>query len=252
VAWIYLSPHFDDAALSCGGLIWDQSSGGGIVQVWTICAGSPGNSLSPFAQQLHQRWQTGTQAVGQRQAEDERANEILQAEAHYFPFLDCIYRQDSAGRFLYASEESLFGELDPAEGPLVHRLAEHLAERAAGLAGDAELNVVAPLALGGHVDHRLARRAAEAWARQNPRLRLWLYQDYPYVVQHPSALPEALDSSWQKQVYPVSGPGLEKWCAAVGAHASQISTFWSDPQAMCQAIRAYHAQFGGLPLYRVS
>ena len=26
--WIYLSPHFDDAVLSCGGLIWEQTHSG--------------------------------------------------------------------------------------------------------------------------------------------------------------------------------------------------------------------------------
>jgi len=38
--WIYLSPHFDDAVLSCGGLIFDQTCGGTAVEIWTVFAGT--------------------------------------------------------------------------------------------------------------------------------------------------------------------------------------------------------------------
>jgi LmbE family N-acetylglucosaminyl deacetylase len=31
--WIYLSPHFDDAVLSCGGLIFDQAQAGTPVEI---------------------------------------------------------------------------------------------------------------------------------------------------------------------------------------------------------------------------
>jgi len=37
--WIYISPHFDDAVLSCGGLIWEQTHKGITVEIWTVCAG---------------------------------------------------------------------------------------------------------------------------------------------------------------------------------------------------------------------
>src|SRR5512139_3118661 len=69
--WIYLSPHLDDAALSCGGLIWEQVHAGDTVSVWTICAGDPPNgSLSPFAEALHARWQSGIEAAVLRREED--------------------------------------------------------------------------------------------------------------------------------------------------------------------------------------
>jgi LmbE family N-acetylglucosaminyl deacetylase len=74
VEWIYLSPHFDDCAFSCGGLIWEQSSGGDNVQVWTICAGDvPAGALSQYAEEHHQRWQTGREAVELRKMEDMQA-----------------------------------------------------------------------------------------------------------------------------------------------------------------------------------
>ena len=54
--WIYLSPHFDDAVLSCGGLIRAQSQEGLAVEIWTIFAGDPPpGPLSEFALKIHAR-----------------------------------------------------------------------------------------------------------------------------------------------------------------------------------------------------
>ena len=73
MAWIYLSPHFDDAVLSCGGLIWEQVRRGERVEIWTVCAGAiPPGPLSPFAAELHARWGTGMASVEARRAEAER------------------------------------------------------------------------------------------------------------------------------------------------------------------------------------
>ncbi len=60
--WIYISPHFDDAVLSCGGLIWEQTHSGIPVEIWTIMAGDPplGAESTPLARQLHDRWQTAS------------------------------------------------------------------------------------------------------------------------------------------------------------------------------------------------
>ena len=70
--WIYLSPHFDDIALSCGGLVWHQVQAGDVVEIWTVCAAAPDPSqpFSPFAQSLHARWGTGPASVAARRAED--------------------------------------------------------------------------------------------------------------------------------------------------------------------------------------
>ena len=69
--WIYLSPHLDDAALSLGGLIWEQTQAGKRVSIWTICAGNPPpGDFSPFAEALHARWEVGRDAMEERRTED--------------------------------------------------------------------------------------------------------------------------------------------------------------------------------------
>ncbi|MCZ7552073.1 MAG: hypothetical protein M5U05_05720 [Anaerolineales bacterium] len=69
----------------------------------------------------------------------------------------------------------MFGPIHPLEAGLVKRLSQKLSR-----AIPAEAQVVCPLAIGGHVDHRLTRAAAEA-ARQ----ALLYYLDFPYVFREP-------------------------------------------------------------------
>src|SRR6266508_5878097 len=93
--WIYLSPHFDDVVLSCGGMVWEQTQAGHKVEAWTICAGAPGpgEPISDFARQLHTRWGTGPEAVPVRRAEDDAALHLLGSESRYWDLPDCIYRR---------------------------------------------------------------------------------------------------------------------------------------------------------------
>lgn len=238
--WIYLSPHLDDVALSCGGLVWEQVQAGDRVSIWTICAGNPPpGTLSPFAESIHLRWQTGAQAATLRRAEDLRSCQILGATPRHFALADCIYRRDDiTGTPLYTSEEALFGEIHPGEAGLVHSLGRQMADLLNG--GE---NLISPLAIGGHVDHRLVRAAAESL-----HYPLWYYADYPYVVQAESstALPKP---EMRAVTFPVSERGLAAWIEAVAAYESQISTFWPDRAGMKAAIQSYTQQLAGARLY---
>jgi len=242
--WIYFSPHFDDAVLSCGGLIWEQAQRSDSTSVWTICAGDPPDEhVSAFTESLHARWQTGVEAVAQRRLEDVAACTEVNASYRYFSIPDCIYRRAAnGGPFLYPSREALFGPLASVEQSLVLELATFLAD---ALSSEPYDGLVCPLALGGHVDHRLVRAAVEI-----PGKALWYYADYPYVLDNLSYLEDLKHAGWQATIFPISQAGLEAWQAAVTAYQSQISTFWLDLPAMHAAISAYLEVFGGLTLLR--
>jgi LmbE family N-acetylglucosaminyl deacetylase len=239
--WVYLSPHFDDAVLSCGGLIWEQTQAGDRVNIWTICAGIPkSESLSDFAQSLHSRWETGDQAVKSRRREDRTACARLSAIPRRFSVPDCIYRRSEPIGFLYTSDEALFGPLHPAEQGLVGKLSADLAKALAP--GD---ELVSPLALGGHVDHRLTRAAAESIGRE-----LWYYADYPYVCQYLDQIEDLRGAGWKGTLFNISPEGLAAWQGAIAAHRSQISTFWADLETMYAEIHAYHDLMGGVFLWK--
>jgi LmbE family N-acetylglucosaminyl deacetylase len=244
--WVYLSPHPDDVAISCGGLVWEQAHSGDRVSIWTICAGDPpAGLLSPFAQGLERRWQTGHEASSLRRAEDAASCNVLGASWRHFPFPDCIYRSSPVdGTALYASEEALFGPLHPSEQPLVAELCRLLEE-----ALPTGAQVVCPLAVGGHVDHRLTRSVAEAVAR---RLRrpLWYFADYPYAAKAGAEVAASLQSGKQAIAFDISPPGIAAWEQSIYAHRSQISTFWADFAALQADVHIYCKQMGGVRLWR--
>ena len=240
--WIYLSPHLDDAILSCGGLIWEQSQAGHSVFVWTICAGDPPESgISPFAESLHGRWETGSQAGAIRRQEDSAACHLVGASFHHFSFPDCIYRASpESNTFLYSSETSLFGPFHPDEWVLIKQICrgikKYLPEKP---------QLVCPYNYGGHVDHQITRAAAELLG-----MPLWYYPDFPYIAEL-ELTPNKTDSKIEFVQHPISEQGLQIWIKAVGRYESQISTFWPDENAMHSATTKYFQSTGGVYLIKL-
>lgn len=241
MAWIYLSPHLDDAVFSCGGLIWEQVQAGEKVAIWTICAGDPPTGrLSSYARTLHAHWGLGKDAPRQRRIEDQVACRHLGATPRHFRLPDCIYRRSSLdSAFYYPSESEVFGSLHPSEAGLIADLARILAREL-----PQEASVTVPLTLGGHVDHRLARAAVEVLERP-----LWYYPDYPYVRASESSRDADL-RGLAPEVFSISASGLEAWETAIVAYRSQITSFWEDFAAARASIREYHSQVGGVRLWR--
>lgn len=236
--WIYLSPHLDDVVLSCGAIVWQQVQAGQKVEIWSIFAGDPPEGdLPPFALTLHERWQTGPQAYAVRRAEDRAACAVLGAQPRHLHFADCIYRRLPSGEPLIAENEQLFAPLHPQEAPLLQEISDLLA---AYLPRNAML--ISPLSIGGHVDHRLVRAAAERLGR-----RLGYYADYPYAITRPTQVgPKA---AGRARHFPLPPPALQAWMDAIACHVSQLSTFWTNEAAMRQELQAYAAQGGGQTLW---
>jgi LmbE family N-acetylglucosaminyl deacetylase len=245
--WIYLSPHFDDVALSCGGLVWDQVQAGSAVSIWTICAGStPTGELSPFAKELHIRWclnedATNEDSTGKRRIEDIKSCRSLGANWRYFTLPDCIYRRNPhTGEFMYASEISLNGPLQPADTLTIMALQEEIKYYL-----PADTVLVSPLGLGNHVDHQLTRLAAEGLD-----FTTWYYADYPYVLRCKEKLENMEREGWLSQVFPISQDGLVAWQDSIAAHGSQISTFWKGEREMRLAVSDYLQENNGIWLWR--
>jgi LmbE family N-acetylglucosaminyl deacetylase len=242
VSWVFLSPHFDDVALSCGGVAWELAQRCTRVAIWTVCGGEvPEGELSPFAEALHARWHSGRDAPAQRKFEDLLSCERLGVSQRCFSVPDCIYRRDpSSQEFMYASETSLNGILQPGDFENIGVLQQEIHDN---LERDATL--VCPLGLGNHVDHQLTRITAEGLKRS-----LWYYADFPYVLNQREQLAQLEGNGWVSQVFTVSQAGLAAWMDSVAQHASQISTFWSSLNEMQQAIAGYWQEESGVRLWR--
>ncbi len=106
---IFVSPHFDDVAYSCGGTIGTLVNNGERPLVMTVFAGIPSFTFNPLTiaskagRPLGFRVHRGmgfnlrmslspAKVMALRRQEDARANDYLQAEYLWLDYLDGIYR----------------------------------------------------------------------------------------------------------------------------------------------------------------
>ncbi len=237
---LYLAPHLDDVALSCGGQIAQRTQRGDRVLIVTVTAGDPPTeNLPPFAQAHHQSWHLNAETVvAERRAEDARSAQILGADYCHLNLLDAIYRRSSTdGQALYNDDSQLFSEVAPAEAVLIEQLTEQLVRLPS-----ADL-IISPLAVGGHVDHRLVRQSAE---QAFPTLAY--YEDYPYVQW--GGLGDVVVGNWESTLIPLSADELATKIEAITAYQSQIDHLFESLEDMRQCIIAYTEQIGGERLWQ--
>lgn len=233
--WIFISPHLDDVALSCGGLVWDLAQMGHTVSVWTLVAGFPSNEdYSPFAQQIHSEWGfAGAEAFQVRRAEDRAACAVMGAQVRHFDWLDAIYRRDmNSGEPIVNNDDELFS--NPPEDSLVAEISEVLAA-----ALPTQARPVFPIGLGGHVDHQAVVQAGERIGRA-----CLYYADYPYILNH-FEHPGLRAGVRIKRPHHLDEAALDAWCEAVLCYTSQLSMFWRDTDEARLALRNYLAGGGG-------
>lgn len=226
---IVVSPHLDDAALSCGGGIARLSGAGVPVTVVTVFTADqpPGAPLSALARRSHASWSVGNQPFAVRRTEDFAALRILGAEAKHLGLLDAMYRRSSWGDELYKDP---LAPLTPHDVkyflPLLIKTLSHAISAAVP-----ETRIFCPAGTGGHVDHVLVRRAVEQLIEGEMIVR---YDEYPYSAR-PGAAPTvvATADAWTTGVLPLSGKEIDTRIAAIGCYASQLrGLFPSEPERL--------------------
>lgn len=232
---LYISPHFDDVSLSCGGQIFRHTAIGDSVLVVTVTGAEPPvEPLSETARSLHRRWadslgETPEAIVAQRMAEDWEAFGILRADVLHLSFLDCVYRAGPEGAPLYPGPMDMFGSFNPNDTGVIDALVAALA----GLppAG----NVYLPLGVGGHIDHGLTRQAGERAFD-----KVSYYEDYPYTMipgALEKALPVAARGDWQPETVWLTETALIAKIESVSAYRSQLSSFFAGPDDLAAKLR---------------
>jgi LmbE family N-acetylglucosaminyl deacetylase len=229
-----LAPHCDDLAFSLGGVLWDGSFG----PFLPITVFSRSNYTAPLSCQ-DSEWITAL-----RKTEDRRFFSRLPTALPPV-WLD---RMDAPLRLAIdagQTRSACIGEEDEEE-------VEQIATAVEGLLPPPSL-LLAPLALGGHIDHRLVRLAA--CLLQARGYRVLFYEDTPYAgdlageeIEDAARLTGLLLKTALEPLLFASPAVLEARLWAVQCYASQCQ---GEDELQRLLRHARRLQSGGLPAERL-
>ncbi len=206
-----ISPHLDDAVFSAGGTLARLAARGWQVVMATVFTASVANPRGfALACQLDKGLAPEVDYMALRRGEDRDAARALGIEPIHLPFREAPHRG-------YGSAPELFAELRPDD-----RIGANLADAFERLVADTGPDLIlAPQAVGGHVDHVQVVRAFRG--AQPPLPVLW-WRDFPYTVR--SAAPKeplrAIFAPFPEQVVRLDAEAERCKAEACAAYASQI------------------------------
>ena len=243
---VFLSPHYDDAELSCGGTLATLADAGARPLIITIFGGEPTGELNEFARQMHELWGFGPQdAIAQRREEEACAADILEVESRWLDLPDAIYREER-----YLNDDHLFGAIHPREATLFRDIRDALFQLLDSLEIEPDA-FFCPIGVGNHVDHQHVLATAQTLTFRGHEVIAW--EDYPYAGD-PGVDVETLAkrrSNGVPEIRPFDEAAMQQKIAAINCYRSQhpvIFRFQGDP---AEATRAYAERIGnGSPAER--
>jgi LmbE family N-acetylglucosaminyl deacetylase len=185
-----------------------------------------------------------------RRLEDERYAAFAEVSMVWLDLADAVYRG-------YEGDDALLGEPRADDAPPVDLLRREIVRLE-------PQRVYLPLAVGGHVDHRLARDAGTAllhdarrWVMPGPDYvgRIAYYEDFPYawwdeftrIEDLPGGmlpgLPEGVSVAPE---YADVSDMLERKIRGIALYESEIDRLFTDTKAMANAVRSHATRLADL------
>lgn len=209
---LVISPHFDDAVLSCGAWLERHP----VAVVATVCSGLPGPGVAAQPWDADAGFGSADEAVTARRVEDERALAVVGARQYLLGFLDGSYKPWTGRVHQDPGIHGPFGEsLAVAIGDLVDELAPE--------------RCLAPLGLH-HPDHLVVAEAARSALTDRAGCHFEVYADLPYAVTHAperaveTAVTRLEAEGWAVTPVPTSpDERVDAKVAAVACYSSQLA-----------------------------
>ncbi|WP_376099765.1 PIG-L deacetylase family protein [Roseomonas sp. CCTCC AB2023176] len=219
-----ISPHLDDAAFSAGGTLAALAREGWDVVVATVFTASvPAPTGFALACQTDKGLPPEVDYMAIRRAEDEAACAALHARPVHLPLREAPHRG-------YHSALALFGDLRSDD--TAHLAA---AEAITPLLRDMKPDLLlAPQAIGGHVDHILTVRALQLLDAGIPTL--W-WADFPYTTRRdtPKRPFAAAMARLPETALPTDPAAKHRACAA---YTTQLGYQFGGPEGLARALVA--------------
>lgn len=175
---LILSPHFDDAMLSCGEYILQEVKKNRRVIILNIFTNFASKTQTKFvSKQLKKIGLTPNEYKKLREAEDQKAWKNISVVIKNLNYTDAGFRTEK-NKPTYPTAQQLFSKkLNSQENKIIQDLSLQLS----CLTKKIKItNIVLPIGVGDHIDHIIVKRAAEkAWNIN----QLCYYLDQPYFIK---------------------------------------------------------------------
>jgi LmbE family N-acetylglucosaminyl deacetylase len=224
---VAVSPHLDDAVFSAGGTLARLAAAGHEVVVVTVFTGSVAAPTGfALACQTDKGLAPDVDYMALRREEDAAALGRLGVRGQHLGLLEAPHRGYGSPPELFAGRH----DGDDVASDVLDALAPRLAR--------ADL-VLAPQAVGDHVDHQVV--TAVVAARADPDRTAW-WRDTPYAVRHPDAVgaPGVAGAEIAVDVTDV----LAAKAAAAGAYATQVGFQFGGPEHVAPVLADLARQEG--------
>lgn len=222
---LFISPHLDDVAFSCGGTLARLVDAGWSALVCTLFTASvPDPSGFALACQTDKGIAPEVDYMALRRREDAAFADRIGADVRHLGFPEAPHRG-------YEGAPALFGGIhdgDDIDGPIARALIALIESFAPDL-------ILAPQGLGSHVDHLQTIRALRTVQHQQaaqgstnaalPIAPIAWYRDTPYATRHAGEVASPLSTFFETRLHEL-GVGIEgvldHKLDAVAAYASQL------------------------------
>lgn len=172
---VVLSPHLDDAILSCGQHIWKWKQEGKRIMIITLFTKHTGYTLLPDYTKEYLKitgFNTGDEFGKARILEDVGAMNAIGVEWKHWGLLDAGFRIDRDRKAMYPTKKCLLSaKIRKEDKKFIKIIGDKLEKISSKL-------FLFPYAVGGHVDHLIAKKIG----MKNKGRKLY-YLETPYLWQ---------------------------------------------------------------------
>lgn len=236
---VILSPHLDDAALSCGGLLDFLSTrqAGALERAKRAVAIFHGRRVATVDADDQRKGYVNPRL---RRLEDRAAMHASNTDFVHLSFPDNIYRRSpTTDQFIYRHARERWSA--PRVDDMGHVEELYLVLRRLSL-NLGRMLLVSPMGIGQHVDHTIVARVALRLAEQGASLLF--YEDFPYVVNptigsglhdDPRQALQRLDRAPSACLaLPVN---VDAKAALIGHYGTQIPALFQDEAGLREALQ---------------
>ena len=239
---VILSPHFDDAVLSC----WSVLSGSREVEVVNVFTGAPAVGAEPHVGEVLTRVDDAAARARERAAEDRAALRLVDVRSHNLDLREYPHWIGSAGavRSRWRQVARRLAEYRRHRAGRDERRLREVMEASAPYI-DPQAHVYAPAALGANPDHEVVRELGCRLLRDGARVSFYADQPYCYAYGWPPwVIGEAPDPYLDLERYWT----LQLDTASVSFADLHVDVVWLERahEEKLRALRLYRSQFSAL------